>query len=1008
MSTASSHDLYAKWIGNTYTVSFDAEGGSVSPASQDKLFNSTYGKASDGVSDQSMPIPTKTGYTFDGWWTGDNGTGTQITNATTISTASSHDLYAKWIANTYTITFDAKGGSVTPSSQDKLFDSTYGKASDGVSAQSLPIPTKTGYTFDGWWTGDNGTGTKVSDTTTVSVASDDTLYAKWVAIPVTFNNQSLPEGTFNVAYNTTVSASDGSGSFTYSLVSGTLPTGLSLSTDGIISGTPLSIGNSRFSIKATDSVNGETATADFALYIPALGTVAAPASNPVPGSVEYGDTVTLSTTTPGAAIYYTTNGDTPTTSSTLYTEAIKLTEDTTIKAIAVKAGWNDSSCSTLPYTIKIYTVSYLQNGVTKGVVPTDTTAYTKGNEAIVIGNTGSLAKTGYTFIGWNTKSDGSGTHYNKDDTFTISDNVKLYAEWKINNYTVTFKNWNGKLLKTQVVQYGSSATPPSNPSRTGYAFVGWSEEYNQIASDITIIADYKINYYIVTFKDWNGDELQSTKVKYQGNASAPSNPIRDGYTFIGWSTSFDDMKRDTTVTSEYKINHYTVAFNTDGGSKVDNQLIMYKDNALTPNNPTKTGYVFDGWYLDKAFAKPYDFSNQVTNNITLYAKWTGNSLAVQQAAKALTLETAFTFADGDTWECITSDFFMLDKGKFDTQLTWTSSDNDIVKIESGSNNITGVVTRPKNKDTNVLITATISSGDISITKTFLLIIQQEGVSKNETRTPTERTALVQLGKSTDNITIYRTVLNNKTKIDYVSVTTEDVAKIIEQSAQNSTVNITIDKYNDSPADEYAFEVSPNALTSFAENGLGLTLNSPEGEISFSADVVSQASENGMALYFRIVPVENTQESEEAEQAFLNDDTIISLMNAGTKEVFGTPKTIETNMEGYETSIILPFENIDESMLNDAEFLKMLCIYVEHDDGTTELINGTIVYHDNKPYGIQFNISKFSRFQIASISDAPNVGSWLWLVCLISIILSILIVTMISKRKKKLTKKIKFL
>lgn len=463
------------------------------------------------------------------------------------------------------------------------------------------------------------------------------------------------------------------------------------------------------------------------------------------------------------------------------------------------------------------------------------------------------------------------------------------------------------------------------------------------------------------------------------------------------------MTKDTTVTTEYKINYYSVTFNTDDGSKVDSQSIKYKDNALTPNNPRKTGYVFDGWYLDATFNKLYDFSSEVTNDITLYAKWTGNSLAVQQAAKALTLETAFTFADGDTWECITSDFFMLGKGKFDTQLTWTSSDNDIVKIEAGSDNVTGVVTRPKDKDTNVLITATISSGDISITKTFLLIIQQEGVSKNETRTPTERTALVQIGESTDNVTIYRTVLDNKTKIDYVSITPQDVTKIIEQSVENGTVNITIDKYQDSPADEYAFEISPDALTSFAENGLGLTLNSPEGDISFSADVVSQATENGMALYFRIVPVEDTQESEEAEQAFLNDGTIISLMNAGTKEVFGTPKTIETNMEGYETSIILPLEDIDESSLNDPEFLKTLCIYVEHDDGTTEL-NGTIVYRNDKPYGIEFNISKFSRFQIASISDAPNTQSWLWVVCLIAIVLSVLIVAMLSKRKKKLTDK----
>ena len=143
-SKNTSATLYAKWTGNTYTVTFDAEGGSVTPSTQDKQFSSTYGKASDGVSDQSLPIPTKTGYTFDGWWTGDNGTDTEVTDTTTMFTASNHTLYAKWVANAYTVTFDAEGGSVSPASQNKLYNSTYGKASDGVSDQS------SAYSYKNW------------------------------------------------------------------------------------------------------------------------------------------------------------------------------------------------------------------------------------------------------------------------------------------------------------------------------------------------------------------------------------------------------------------------------------------------------------------------------------------------------------------------------------------------------------------------------------------------------------------------------------------------------------------------------------------------------------------------------------------------------------------------------------------------------------------------------------------------------------------------------------------
>ena len=180
VTTASNHTLYAKWTSNAYTVAFNADGGSVTPTTQDKLFGSTYGKAADGT-DAALPTPTKVGHTFGGWWTGAGGTGTEVTNAMQVTTASNHTLYAKWTANTYTVTFNADGGSVTPVSQDKLFGSTYGKEADGTTNEALPTPTKAGHTFGGWWTGAGGTGTSVTDATQVTTASNHTLYAKWTA-----------------------------------------------------------------------------------------------------------------------------------------------------------------------------------------------------------------------------------------------------------------------------------------------------------------------------------------------------------------------------------------------------------------------------------------------------------------------------------------------------------------------------------------------------------------------------------------------------------------------------------------------------------------------------------------------------------------------------------------------------------------------------------------------------------------------------------------------------------
>jgi uncharacterized repeat protein (TIGR02543 family) len=127
----------------------------------------TYGSAY-GV----LPTPTRTGYTFSGWYTGANGSGTQVTASTTVTATADHALYAKWTASSYTVTFDAQGGTVSPANAAVMYGTAYG---------TQPTPTRTGYTFGGWYTGANGSGFLVTASTTLATASNHTLYAKWTA-----------------------------------------------------------------------------------------------------------------------------------------------------------------------------------------------------------------------------------------------------------------------------------------------------------------------------------------------------------------------------------------------------------------------------------------------------------------------------------------------------------------------------------------------------------------------------------------------------------------------------------------------------------------------------------------------------------------------------------------------------------------------------------------------------------------------------------------------------------
>ena len=228
--------------------------------------------------------------------------------------------------------------------------------------------------------------------------------------------------------------------------------------------------------------------------------------------------------------------------------------------------------------------------------------------------------------------------------------------------------------------------------------------------------------------------------------------------------------------------------------------------------------------------------------------------------------------------------------------------------------------------------------------------------------------------------------------------------MIHQGIQKDNITVIIDNDKTDPADEFAFEVSSGTFAPLAENGLGLTLSSPEGDVTLDPDVVAQASESGMALYFRIVSAED--ETGEAQEAFLSDGIIVSLADANTMEVFGTPRIIETNMEGYIATIVLPFEGLDESKLNDPDFLDTLYVYVEHDDGTTELISGKVVNRDGAPYGMQFKISNYSRFQIVSIAAASNSGLLIGICIGAAVLLILLIVLLVLVQRNRKREKLK--
>ena len=196
------------------------------------------------------------------------------------------------------------------------------------------------------------------------------------------------------------------------------------------------------------------------------------------------------------------------------------------------------------------------------------------------------------------------------------------------SYTVTFKDWDGTTLKTQTVEEGASATAPSNPSRDGYNFTGWDKTFNNITFDTTITAQYSIKTYTVTFKDYDGTTLKTQTVNHGSNATAPSNPSKEGYTFTGWDKSFTNITSDLTVTAQYTKNEEPEEPEIPEGA-----IPVEKTVTLRPISATQDSGYNNSW---TNIANTYDTDTSTSGTIIV----TGSS---QSGFKRKYVDTIFNF-----------------------------------------------------------------------------------------------------------------------------------------------------------------------------------------------------------------------------------------------------------------------------------------------------------------------------------------------------------------------------
>ena len=162
------------------------------------------------------------------------------------------------------------------------------------------------------------------------------------------------------------------------------------------------------------------------------------------------------------------------------------------------------------------------------------------------------ATPGYTFGGWN-KADGTAWDYASDK---VTDNITLYAKWAANTYMITFDTAGGSEIAPITQDYGTVITAPEAPTREGYTFIGWDKEIptTMPAENMTVTAQWEINQYTITFDTNGGSEIAPITQDYGTAITAPADPTRGGYTFIGWDKEIPTTMpaENMTVTAQWK------------------------------------------------------------------------------------------------------------------------------------------------------------------------------------------------------------------------------------------------------------------------------------------------------------------------------------------------------------------------------------------------------------------------------------------------------------------------
>ena len=658
--------VYAHWVDDktTYTVTFDAGDGNITSGHA-----TITGKPGSQLG--TLPIASKTGATFEGWYDKPNGEGQKISESTTIGSDATY--YAHYKVATYTVKFVPEGGTFEEGASNTA-SVEYNK-----SVESVPGVFKNGYTFKGWFTEKDGKGTQIQAGS--QITSDVTAYAYWVkdtqSFTITFdaNGGNVSESTRTITSGQTV---------------GTLPvpTRDNYSFAGWF--TKASGGQE---VKATDTPSGNVTY--YARWTKVNKPMTSLKITSGDKTINLSDDLNLEYTygpddCDDTAVFW--ESDNPKVIRVDGDKLVVVGAGTARLTLRSSNGLSDSVTITVKNSnLLVKTVTWdkpeqtitnaegLDTGFKWGPANADNAKFvysSSDSKILEIAEDGSSwklgGKKGDVVL---TVATADGSVSAKMTVHVVENNNDDKQDPIETNHKIMFNTTGGKAVETVVVKDGEGLAKLPTTSRDGYTFKGWATadgtvvtKLENVKADTTLYAQWEEvkqpedTRITVTFELQNGQKATTQKVEKGGKLASLPTPTREGYTFLGWFTTSarggKEITKDTTFDANTTIyahwvetatkDKYTLTLDGNEGQingKSGLTVVGTKlqsgtgaVNSLAQYKATRVGYTFAGW-IDEKGTLVYNADGSVVvgtsywkdantytgRDLTLYAKWMKNA-----------------------------------------------------------------------------------------------------------------------------------------------------------------------------------------------------------------------------------------------------------------------------------------------------------------------------------------------------------------------------------------------